>query len=82
MKMFMATKLNKMPSSSKFGLERSASSCGRAWHKNRHRQEQERFSERKSSLLGGIVRVLAAKLGTRIDIDRSKKDFRNENHHY
>ena len=55
MKMFMATKLNKMPSSSKFGLERSASSCGRAWHKNRHRLEQKRFSERKSSLLGGIV---------------------------
>ncbi|WP_459797935.1 hypothetical protein, partial [Pediococcus parvulus] len=60
----------------------SASSCGRACHKNRHRQEQERFSERKSSLLGGIVRVLAAELGTRIDIDWSKKDFRNENHHY
>ncbi|WP_459798447.1 hypothetical protein, partial [Pediococcus parvulus] len=65
----MATKLNKMPSSSKFGLERSASSCGQAWHKNRHRQEQERFSKRKSSLLGGIVRVLAAELATRIDID-------------
>ncbi|MGX7006838.1 hypothetical protein ACWN85_03210 [Pediococcus parvulus] len=78
----MATKLNKMPSSSKFGLERSASSCGRACHKNRHRLEQEKFSERKSSLLGGIVRVLAAELGTRIDIDWSKKDFRNENHHY
>ena len=51
----MAAKLDKMPSSSKFGLERSASSCGRACHKNRHRQEQERFLERKSSLLGGIV---------------------------
>ncbi|WP_459798332.1 hypothetical protein, partial [Pediococcus parvulus] len=60
----------------------SASSCGQAWHKNRHRQEQERFSKRKSSLLGGIVRVLAAELATRIDIDWSKKDFRNENHHY
>ncbi len=53
--MFMAAKLDKMLSSSKFGLERSASSCGRACHKNRHRLEQKRFSERKSSLLGGIV---------------------------
>ena len=51
----MVAKLDKVLSSSKFGLERSASSCGRACHKNRHRQEQERFSERKSSLLGGIV---------------------------
>ncbi|MGX7007192.1 hypothetical protein ACWN85_05020 [Pediococcus parvulus] len=76
----MVAKLDKVPSSNKFGLERSASSCGRACHK--HRQEQERFSERKSSLLGGIVRVLAAELATSIDIDRSKKDFRNENHHY
>lgn len=53
--MFMAAKLDKMLSSSKFGLERSASSCGRTCHKNRHRLEQERFSGRKSSLLGGIV---------------------------
>ena len=53
--MFMAAKLDKMLSSSKFGLERSASSYGRTCHKNRHRLEQERFSERKSSLLGGIV---------------------------
>ncbi len=80
--MFMAAKLDKMLSSSKFGLERSASSCGRTCHKNRHRLEQERFSGRKSSLLGGIVRVLAAELATRIDIDWSKKDFRNEKHHY
>ncbi|WP_367371157.1 hypothetical protein [Pediococcus parvulus] len=29
-----------------------------------------------------VVRVLAAELATRIDIDWSKKDFRNENHHY
>ncbi|WP_427910951.1 hypothetical protein ABUE38_02725 [Pediococcus parvulus] len=78
----MAAKLDKMLSSSKFGLERSASFCGRACHKNRHRLEQERFSGRKSSLLGGIVRVLAAELATRIDIDWSKKDFRNEKHHY
>ncbi|MGX7006573.1 hypothetical protein [Pediococcus parvulus] len=78
----MTAKLDKMPSSSKFGLERSASSCGRVCYKNRHRLDQERFSERKSSLLGGIVRVLAAELATRIDIDWIKKDFRNENHHY
>jgi hypothetical protein len=29
-----------------------------------------------------VVRVLTAELVTRIDIDWSKKDFRDENHHY